>query len=376
MKPKNRWLLYWAKVICHSAGKVAMSFKDSSTPGLASNSSPQSSLVEAITDGTEVSSNPLSNPVTLPSGAKLKARQPRLFLSRPRLGENPARLYLYVVPAVSLMLIFIYWPLLYSIGLSLFNWNLIGPEKEFVGLDKYFKLFTDGQFWKTVGNTLFYIVVLAPLQIILPLGMALMLLGLSRSRLQTFYRTILFAPSIISFATAAVVWLWIFNPIQGLANLVLKAVGFSRVYWLSDANIAIWSIILFSLWKSLGFNMLLFLAALQAIPNELQEAARLDGARRWTLFRSIQWPLIAPTAFFVLITTVIYVGDESFAAINVLTEGGPYGSSSSILYYLYEQGFKFYDVGSASAVAGLTFAFFSAITYAQTRFLERRVYYE
>ena len=290
--------------------------------------------------------------------------------------ESVARLYLYLAPAVGLMLLFIYWPLLYSFVLSFFNWNLITPEKEWVGFSKYALIFNDPKFWQSVGNTLFYMLVLAPLQIVLPLLMALMLMSLLRSRLQTFYRVVLFSPSVISFATAAVVWLWIFNPVQGVANLLLRQLGVSRVSWLADAHVAAWSIIIFSLWKSLGFNMLLFLAALRGIPAELQEAAQLDGATRGRLFRYIQWPLIGPTTFFVLITTVIYVGDECFAAINVLSDGGPYGTSSNVLYYLYEQGFKFYDVGSASAVAVLTFAFFGLITYAQSRFVERQVHYD
>jgi multiple sugar transport system permease protein/sn-glycerol 3-phosphate transport system permease protein len=159
-------------------------------------------------------------------------------------------------------------------------------------------------------------------------------------------------------------------------NQVIVAAGGREVGWLQDPSVALWSIILVSVWKLLGFNLLLYIAALEAVPRDYLEAASLDGAGPWALFRYVRLPLISPTLFFVLVTTVIFVSDEVFAAIYVLTNGGPYGTTSNLLYYLYERGFEFFQVGEASAVALLVFAAVMALTLLQFRFVERHVHYD
>ena len=283
--------------------------------------------------------------------------------------------YLFALPALALMAIFIYWPLIYSCYLSLLDWNFVSPVRTFVGARNYTALAEDKNFRTALGNTVTYLVALIPIQVLLPLAFALILWPIRRSRMQTTYRVVLFTPTVLSFSIAAVCWLWIFNPIQGVLNQMLVQAGGSKIAFLTDPNVAIWCVIGVSAWKVLGFNLLLYLAALEAVPQELLEAAALDGASGWRLFRHIRWPLITPTFFFVLVTTVIFVNDESFAAINVLTDGGPFQHTTNVLYYLYERGFRFFQIGQASAVAVLVVVAVMTLTYVQFRFVERHVHY-
>ncbi|MCC6790881.1 MAG: sugar ABC transporter permease [Thermomicrobiales bacterium] len=291
---------------------------------------------------------------------------------RLREGATP---YLLVAPLMLMIAVFIYWPLIYSIYLSFFDWNFVRPDKIWVGTDNYTRLADEPRFADALRGTLFYTVTLVPLQVFLPLGLALLLWPIRRSRMQSTYRTMLFLPTIIAYSVAAVMWLWIFNPLQGVLNKLLIDIGLERVSWLSDRDVAIWSVVIVATWKSLGFHLLLYLAALEGVPRDYVEAASLDGAGNWEIMRSIRFPLITPTFFFVLITTVISVNDDVFGAINVLTDGGPFNSSSNIIYYLYQQGFRFFQIGSASAVAVLVFIVTCLLTWVQFRFVEKRVHY-
>ncbi len=283
--------------------------------------------------------------------------------------------YLLVAPLLILIAVFIYWPLVYSMYLSFFDWNFVRPEKDFVGWGNFTRLPDDPRFIRALRGTLFYTVTLVPLQVFLPLGLALMLWPLRRSRMQNSYRIMLFSPTIIAYSVAAVMWLWIFNANQGVLNKVLVEFGFERVRWLSDRDTAIWAIIIVATWKTLGFHMLLYLAALEGVPKDYIEAAELDGAGNWQIMRSIRFPLITPTFFFVLVTTVISVNDDVFGAINVLTDGGPFDSSTNIIYYLYQQGFRFFQIGAASAVAVIVFVATCLLTWIQFKFVERHVHY-
>lgn len=283
--------------------------------------------------------------------------------------------YLLVAPLIILMLIFIYWPLVYSVYLSFFDWNFVRPVKEYVGFDNYTRLLDTPSFITSLRGTWFYMVTLIPLQVFLPLALALMLWPIRKSRFQSSYRIAIFTPTIIAYSVAAVMWLWIFNPLQGVLNKVLFDFGIERIHWLSDRNTAIWAVIIVATWKSMGFHMLLYLAALEAVPQDQIEAAQLDGAGSWELMKSIRFPLISPTFFFVLITTVISVNDDVFGAINVLTDGGPFESSTNIIYFLYQSGFRFFQIGTASAVSVIVFVATCILTWVQFKFIENRVHY-
>jgi len=294
--------------------------------------------------------------------------------SRYRFWET-ATPYLFVAPVLIVVGIFVYWPLIYSTYLSFFDWNFVAPTKDFVGFDNFTRLAHDPRFHRALWGTLIYIVVLVPAQVLVPLGLAVLLWPIRRSRAQTLYRATLFSPTVISFSVAALLWLWIFNPLQGILNKALFDLGFAKVNWLSNPSTAIWCIIVVSIWKTLGFNLLLYLAALEGVPGDYIEAASLDGASGWQMFRLIRFPLITPTFFFVLVTTIISVNDEVFGAINVMTDGGPFDRSSNIVYYLYEQGFRNFQIGSASAVSLLIFFGTAVLTWIQFRYVEKRVHY-
>jgi ABC-type sugar transport system permease subunit len=299
----------------------------------------------------------------------------RLAAGARRLSWEDTAPYLFVAPLIAFITAFIYWPLLYSTYLSLFDWNFVSPDKTFVGLDNYTRLAGEPRFQNVLGTTAVYVLALVPIQVFLPLGLALVLWPIRRAPTQGAYRLLLFAPTVVSFPVAALLWLWIFNPLQGVLNQAIVALGGGRVSWLSTPSIAIWCVIVVAAWKVIGFNLLLYLAALEAVPVEYVEAASIDGASGWQLLRYVRWPLIMPTFFFVLVTTVIAVNDEVFGAISVLTGGGPFERTSNIIYYLYEQGFHFFQIGIASAVSILVFLATIALTWLQFRFVERRVHY-
>jgi ABC-type sugar transport system permease subunit len=283
--------------------------------------------------------------------------------------------YLLVAPLLVLMAVFIYYPLFYSSYLSFFDWNFVRPDKDFVGWDNYTRLLNEPRFRRSLDATWIYIVALVPIQVFLPLGLALMLWPIRKSRVQSAYRIMLFSPTVIAFSVGAVMWLWIFNPLQGLLNHILIDFGYSKVNWLSDRDTAIWCVIIVATWKTIGFNLLLYLAALEAVPGDYIEAASLDGANHWQIMRSIRFPLITPTFFFVLVTTVISVNDDVFGAINVLTDGGPFESTTNVVYYLYQQGFKYFQIGAASAVSVIVFFATVLLTWVQFRFVEKHVHY-
>lgn len=283
--------------------------------------------------------------------------------------------YLLVLPAVAIVGVFVYWPLVYSVYLSTLEWNFVSDTRRGVGLDNYSRLLHDEEFRLALRNTGVYVVVLVPLLVVVPLLLALLLWPIRRSRVQTTYRAVLFAPTIVSFAVAAVVWLWIFNPLQGVLTRVVIEAGGDRVQWLSDPTYAFWCVVAVSAWKLLGFNVLLYLAALEGVPPQYVEAASLDGAGTFALFRDVRLPLITPTLFFVVVTTTIFVSDDVFAAINVLTQGGPFGRTTNVLYFLYERAFRYFEVGQASTVALVIFSGVVLLTWLQFRLLERHVHY-
>jgi multiple sugar transport system permease protein/sn-glycerol 3-phosphate transport system permease protein len=283
--------------------------------------------------------------------------------------------YLFIAPLLALIFVFIYWPLLYSAYLSLYDWNFVSPDWRFVGASNYTRLPDDPRFRLAIWQTGIYVLAMVPIKVFLPLGLALLLWPIRRSRAQSVYRLMLFTPTVISFSVAALVWLWIFNPLQGVLNQLILASGGARINWLSNPQTAVWCVIIVSTWKVLGFNLLLYLAALEGVPEEYVEAGSIDGAGGWQLLRHIRWPLITPTFFFVLVTTIIFVNDEVFSAISVLTDGGPFDRTINLVFYLYQQAFRYFQVGIASAVAVVLSLAVILLTWIQFRFVERHVHY-
>ncbi|MGH8310576.1 MAG: carbohydrate ABC transporter permease [Steroidobacteraceae bacterium] len=282
----------------------------------------------------------------------------------------------FVAPALLVIGVFFFLPVLGALVVSLTDFDLYAladPRNlRFVGLENYAQLLARPLFWKSLGNTFYFVLVGVPLSIAVSLGAAL-LLDSRLARFRAFYRTALFAPVVTTLVAVAVVWRYLFHTRYGLLNDGLARLGIEPIDWLGDPRWAMPAIILLAVWKNFGYNMIIFVAALQSVPADLYEAARIDGASAWRQFRSITLPMIGPTLLLVsIITTAGYF--QLFAEPYVMTEGGPLQSTVSVLYFMYEEGFKWWNLGSASAVAFLLFLVIFVFTAAQLRLArERRV---
>jgi multiple sugar transport system permease protein len=275
----------------------------------------------------------------------------------------------FVAPALLVIGVFFFLPVLGALAVSLTDFDLYAladPRNvQFVGLENYTQLVSRPLFWKALGNTFYFVLVGVPLSIAVSLGAAL-LLDSKLARFKAFYRTAYFAPVVTTLVAVAVVWRYIFNTRYGLMNEGLAQLGIGPIDWLGDPRWAMPAIIVLAVWKNFGYNMVIFIAALQSVPRDLYEAAHIDGASPWQQFRSITLPMIAPTLALVgIITTAGYF--QLFAEPYVMTEGGPLQSTVSVLYFMYEEGFKWWNLGSASAVAFILFLVIFAFTSLQWR---------
>jgi len=287
---------------------------------------------------------------------------------------NPQRAaWLFLAPALLVLGLFFLLPVIAALVLSLTDYDLYAladiRNLRFVALGNYWELLHRPLFWSALGHTLYFVLVGVPLSIIASLGAAL-LLNSPLARCKPLFRTALFAPVVTTVVAVAVIWRYLFNTKYGLANYALGGLGIHPVDWLGDPRWAMPTIILFAVWKNFGYNMIIFLAALQAIPADLYEAARIDGASPLRQFRHITLPMLGPTLLMVGILTVSGYF-QLFAEPFVMTEGGPLQSTTSVLYLMYEEGFKWWNLGSASAVAFLLFLIMFAVTAVMMRVSRR-----
>jgi multiple sugar transport system permease protein len=280
--------------------------------------------------------------------------------------------YLFLTPALIGLTIFVLLPMAYALGLSFYRWDLIRPNARFVGLDNYATTLASREFWSALRISVLYTLGTVPPAMALGLGLAALLNRPMPGR--GAVRALCFVPSITSIVAVAVVWAWIFHPDFGLLNAGLRAVGLAPHRWLSSPSEALPSLMAIAVWRHVGYDMVIFLAGLQAIPRELLDAAAVDGAGGWTRFRRIVWPLLPPTTLFVLVISVID-SFQAFGSIDALTRGGPAGSTTVLLYHLYEVAFVKFEMGRASAVAYTIFALILALTLIQLRVGRSRVDY-
>ncbi len=281
--------------------------------------------------------------------------------------------YWFLLPTLVIVFGFHVLPVLYSFGLAFYNWDLLTPAK-FVGFRNFVLLWNDPLFWKSIWNTLYYTAVSVPLNIILALSVALLLnqhiKGIDA------YRVIYFIPVITSINAISIVWKLIYHPSWGLLNKFLESMGIPGQRWLLDPKWAMLSIIIMSVWKGLGYNVIIFLTGLKNIPTHLYEAATVDGATRWHKFRHVTWPLLSPVTFFVLVMSVIG-SFQVFAQIYMMTPGGgPMNSTTTIVFYLYKVGFGDFHFGYAAAIAFELFIMIFALTLIQKLVVEKRVHYQ
>lgn len=263
----------------------------------------------------------------------------------------------FVIPAVLLFCVFFVLPVAAGFLLSLTDFDIYAlgsPETvRLVGLRNFGDMLQNPAFWQALRNTLFFVVVGGPLSVIASLAAAL-LLSAKLVRLRTLFRTIYFAPVVTSLVAVAIVWRYLYHPRYGLLNAMLGTVGIGPIDWLGDPKWAMPAIVLLAVWRSFGYNMLIFLAGLQSIPEDLYEAAEVDGAGFWWKFRHVTLPGLAPTFLFVSITTMIGYF-QLFAEPYVMTQGGPLGATRSLMLFLYEEGFRWWRMGTSSTIAVLLF---------------------
>ncbi|NLP06114.1 sugar ABC transporter permease [Candidatus Fermentibacteria bacterium] len=305
--------------------------------------------------------------------------------------------FLYILPALLVLIVFRMLPILGSFAASLTEYD-IGGFHRFLGTENYTRMLSDARFWGSVANTVWFVLGVVPAGMILPLLLAMLLRG--KLCAKGFYRTVYFLPVVTSAVAVSVVWTWLFNPETGPVNGVLASLGMEPLSWLREPrgvfemllsplgirprgilagpSLALVSIMIVSVWKSIGYNTVLFLSGLENIPREYYEAARLDGARAWSTFRHITWPLLSPTTYYVLIMSTI-TSFQAFALVYVMTPppgGGPLGTTNLIVFYLYQKAFDRFDIGYASAISVFLFAVLLGLTLLQRRLAGRRVVYE
>jgi multiple sugar transport system permease protein len=280
---------------------------------------------------------------------------------------------LFLLPAMTAILLFFFVPVVAAFVMSFTDFDIyalgdIGVAR-FVGWKNYAQLFHDPLFWKALSNTLYFLVAGGPLSIAVSLGAALVL----HSRIvrhKTLFRFIFFAPVVTTLVAVAIVWRFIYHPRFGLLNYALSLAGIAPVDWLGDSDWAMPAIILMAVWKNFGYNMIIFIAGLQNIPESLYEAASMDGAGPLQQLRSITIPMLAPTTLFITVITMIGYF-QLFAEPYVMTQGGPLNSTLSIVLLMYQQGFRWWNMGYSAAVAFVLFLIILIASIVQTRFQAR-----
>lgn len=292
----------------------------------------------------------------------------------PASGPRTLAAYAFVAPALILIGVFFFLPVAAALLLSFTDFDIYGVADlgnvRFIGLRNYTRLLGTPLFWTALKNTFYFALVGGPLSIAVSLAAAL-LLNAKAVRLRTVFRTVYFAPFVTTLVAVAIVWRYIYHTRYGLLNYGLGLVGIDPVDWLGDPLWAMPAIILLAVWKNFGYNMLIFIAGLQSIPDELYEAAKIDGASALRRFWHVTLPSLGPTMLFVSIITMIGFF-QLFAEPYVMTGGGPLRATTSVVLYMYEEGFRWWRMGYAAAIAFVLFAVILVATLIQFR-LQRRV---
>ncbi len=276
--------------------------------------------------------------------------------------------WIFILPAILGTFIFIIIPVFCSFGLSFARWDLLGPL-EFVGLDNYRQLLSDSLFYKILLNTVVFALSTSVFGVIIPLVLAAVLNNKIRG--SEFFKTAYFLPFITPMVVIGIVWAWIFDPNIGILNRVLQI----HINWLYDSNFAMPALIVASVWKLVGYNMIIFLSSLSSVSQNLFEAAKIDGANSFQIFKNVTIPLLSPTIFFVVIITAIS-SFQVFDLIYLMTQGGPFDSTNVLVYAIYKNAFEYFNIGKASAIAYVLFVIILVLTLLQWHFRKKLVYNE
>ncbi len=288
---------------------------------------------------------------------------------------RPSIAWAYLAPILVLMAVFTYWPFIHTLYLSFVSWNLNpGQPTKWVGLANYQGVAGSPLFAAAARNTLIYIAAGIPLKVLLPIPLAVAVWSFGAGG--HVYRTILFLPTLLSFVVVAVAWSWLLSPLGGYMQQFLGLFGLRMPNLLADPDWAIWVVLGLSSWKILGFNMLLYLAGLASINRHYIEAMRLDGAGDWAVLRHLIWPLLTPTTFFVLVSTVVFTIQQVFTPIDVMTQGGPSNATTNLFYMVYQYTFLTFNVGYGAAGTVLLFVLLLVVTLVKVGLLDRHVQYK
>jgi len=281
--------------------------------------------------------------------------------------------WLLLAPSLIVLGTFIVYPAIYSLYLSFHNVHPFTGESTFIGLSHYRELFTSDEYWRSLRVSIFFVFLTVPPAIVISLVIAVLLDAQPYCR--GFFRTIFLLPVGVSAAMAAMLWVFIFNPSAGYLNFVLSSVGIRGPNWLGDPNWALVAVSIATVWKEIGFNVIFFLAGLASVPDDVREAAIVDGAGVWRRFWYVILPMISPTFFFVTVISVIH-SFESFGQIHILTRGGPADATNILVYKLYRDGFEYFRAGFASSQAVILFCIILLLTMVQFRIAKKRVHYQ
>lgn len=283
--------------------------------------------------------------------------------------------FLFLLPSVFFFAVFSYWPLLQNLYLSFFSWNMVSPNMKFVGLDNYVSVLGSEELIKILVNTVVFVGIMLVLNFVLPYLFSFVL-GHLIERGKGFYRSALFMPATLSLAVASILFLWIYNPLAGPLSIVLSWFDVESPRWFKENWLVIFAICTIIGWKVFGYNLIVMLAAMLAVPKEMIEAAKLENASNWQIFKQIIVPMTSSTAIYVFTITVVFGLQYVLVPVNMLTQGGPDQGSSNLVYIIYQYAFVFFQTGKSAAFAIITMICYIAFLLFRTKYLEKKVYYE
>lgn len=289
--------------------------------------------------------------------------------------KNKGHAFLFLLPSIFFFVVFSYWPLLQNLYLSFFSWNMVSPNMTFVGIENYTAVLGSEELIKILANTVVFVAIMLVLNFVLPYLFSFVL-GHLIERGKGFYRSTLFMPATLSLAVASILFLWIYNPLAGPLSIVLSWFDLESPRWFKENWLVIFAICTIIGWKVFGYNLIVMLAAMLAVPKEMIEAAKLENASNWQIFKQIIVPMTSSTAIYVFTITVVFGLQYVLVPVNMLTQGGPDQGSSNLVYIIYQYAFVFFQTGKSAAFAIITMICYIAFLLFRTKYLEKKVYYE
>lgn len=289
--------------------------------------------------------------------------------------KNKWHAFLFLLPSIFFFVVFSYWPLLQNLYLSFFSWNMVSPNMTFVGIENYTAVMGSEELIKILANTVVFVAIMLVLNFVLPYLFSFVL-GHLIERGKGFYRSTLFMPATLSLAVASILFLWIYNPLAGPLSIVLSWFDLESPRWFKENWLVIFAICTIIGWKVFGYNLIVMLAAMLAVPKEMIEAAKLENASNWQIFKQIIVPMTSSTAIYVFTITVVFGLQYVLVPVNMLTQGGPDQGSSNLVYIIYQYAFVFFQTGKSAAFAIITMICYIAFLLFRTKYLEKKVYYE